>query len=149
MSFADLKIKTSGKFLKVEAGEPHEIRLYSEDPVEKVVHGFGKEAKPCEGKGCSLCAQGVKPKQRFLVNVYDHGEQKVLVWEFGAMIAGQLKTLAISLKEEERSIMDVDLKVDAEGSSMNKVYKVTPRMTSKPVPTGLVLYTLETNEIPF
>lgn len=149
MSFADLKIKSGGKFLKIESGEPHEVRLYSEDPVEKIIHGFGKEAEPCGGKGCLRCAEGSQPKQRFLVNVYDHGSQKVLVWEFGGMIAGQLKALAIALKEEGRSLMDVDLKVDATGSSKNKNYTVTPRMTSKMIPTGLVLYKLDASDLAF
>lgn len=149
MSFADLKIKSSGKFLKIEAGEPHDIRLYSEDPVEKIIHGFGKEAEPCGGTGCLRCAEGSEAKQRFLVNIYDHGVQKVLIWEFGGMIAGKLKALAIALKEEGHSLMDVDLKVDATGSSKNKVYTVTPRMSSKPVPTGLVLYKLDNSNLAF
>ncbi len=149
MSFADLKIKSGGKFLKIESGEPHDIRLYSEDPVEKIIHGFGKEAVPCAGKMCPKCLEGSEAKQRFLVNIYDHGAQKVLVWEFGGMIASQLKALAIALKEEGRSLMDVDLKVDATGSSQNKKYTVTPRMTSKLVPTGLVLYKLDASDLAF
>lgn len=143
MSFADLKIKSGGKFLKIEPGEPRDVRLYSEDPMEKHIHGFGKEAVQCSGKICSRCAEGSEVKQRFLVNAYDHTSEKVVIWEFGAMIAMQLKALAIALKEEGRSIMDIDLKVDATGSNQNKKYTVTPRMTAKQVPTGLVLYKLD------
>lgn len=149
MSFADLKIKSGGKYLKVEAGEPRDIRLYSEDPAEKLIHGFGKEAQACTGKMCVRCSEGSEAKQRFMVNVYDHNSQRVAIWEFGGMIAGQLKGIAIALKEEGRSLMDVDLKVDATGSSQNKKYIVTPRMTAKPVPTGLVLYKLDNSDLPF
>ena len=143
MSFVDLKIKSGGKFLKVESGEPHDVRLYSETPFERNMHGFGKEGAECGGKVCGRCAEGSEVKQRFLVNIYDHNTQKVMVWEFGTMIAMQLKKLAIALQEEGRTLLDVDLKVDATGSQQSKKYTVTPRMSSKPVPTGLVLYKLD------
>ncbi len=149
MSFADLKIKSGGKFLKIESGEPRDVRLYSEEPFEKLIHGFGKEAVPCKGKVCGECAEGSEVKQRFLVNVYDHNSQKVSIWEFGPMIATQLKALAIALKEEGRTLMDVDLKIDATGSQQGKKYTVTPRMTAKMVPAGLVLYKLDNNDLAF
>src|SRR5882724_7949749 len=120
MSFADLKIKSGGKYLKVDSGEPHDVRLYSEEPMERIIHGFAKEATNCDGPGCGECAAGHDAKQRFLVNIYDHNTQKVLIWEFGSMIAKQLKSLAITLKEEGKSLLDVDLKVEASGSSQNK-----------------------------
>lgn len=148
MSFSDLKIKSGGKFLKIEAGEPHDIRLYSDEPIERIIHGFGKEASLCSGPGCMDCSSGDEVKQRFLVNVYDHNTQKVQIWEFGTMIAKQLKSLAITLKEEGKTLIDVDLKVEASGSDKNKKYMVTPRMTAKPVPTGLMLH-LISHELPF
>lgn len=149
MSFSDLKIKSTGKFLKIEAGEPHDIRLYSDEPVEKLIHGFGKDAMPCTAPTCGSCSEGKEVKQRFLVNVYDHNTQKVMVWEFGAMIAKQLKALSNTLEEEDKTLLDVDLKVDATGSNQNKKYMVTPRMTSKSVPTGLMLHKLDTSDLPF
>ncbi len=149
MSFSDLKIKSTGKYLRIESGEPHDIRLFSETPVEKLMHGFGKDADQCTGLGCAHCAEGKEVKQRFLVNVYDHNVQKVMVWEFGAMIAKQLKSLANTLEEEEKTLLDVDLKVDATGSNQSKKYMVTPRMSSKTVPTGLVLYKLDASDLPF
>src|SRR5882724_5918876 len=116
--------------------------------MERIIHGFAKEATNCDGPGCGECAAGHDAKQRFLVNIYDHNTQKVLIWEFGSMIAKQLKSLAITLKEEGKSLLDVDLKVEASGSSQNKKYMVTPRMTAKPVPIGLMLH-LISNELPF
>lgn len=150
MSFADLQIKSTGKFLKIESGEPHDIRLYSESPVEKLIHGFGKDASACTAPMCGKCSEGSDVKQRFLVNVYDHNTQKVMVWEFGSMIAKQLKSLANTLEEEEKSLLDVDLKIDATGSNQNKKYMVTPRMSSKPIPKGLVMHKLDVDaDVPF
>lgn len=145
----DLEIKSSGKFLKIESGQPHDIRILSEEPAEKMMHGFAKEAKLCGGEHCTWCAKGEEVKQRFRVNVYDHTAQKVLLWEFGAMIAKQIKSVAITLKEEGKPLLDVDLKIEASGSEKNKKYMVTPRITSKEIPKGLRLYTLDDPDLPF
>lgn len=148
MSFSNLKIKSNGKFLKIEPGDPHDVRLYSEEPIERIIHGFAKEATVCDGPKCALCAGGQDAKQRFLVNVYDHNTQKVMIWEFGPMVGKQLKAISITLGEEGKSLLDVDLKVEASGSEKNKKYIVTPRMTAKLVPAGLMLH-LISSDLPF
>lgn len=148
MGFGNLEIKTNSKFFKIESGHPRDIRLLQDTPMERIIHGFGKEALPCEGNDCSLCAEGQEAKQRFSVNVYDHGLKKVMVWDFGGGVAKEIKKIAISVGEEQRSILDIDLKVEAEGEQKSKKYKITPRMTSKPVPDGLKLLPLE-GDLPF
>jgi len=142
-SYEDLEIKTTGKYLKIDPSEAHDIRLLSEFPHVRMIHGFGKEAQECAGDHCTNCAGGIEAKQRFYVNVYDHNTKKVLVWEFGAMIAKQLKKIAVTLKEEGRIMLETDLKVEAEGADKNRKYTLTPRMAAKPVPTGLVLHKLD------
>src|SRR5690242_7970810 len=148
MSFSRIQIKSEGKFLKIESGQPHDLRLLDEAPVEKMQHGFGKEAIHCTGDTCLKCVDGDAPKQRFAVNVYDYNSKKVLIWEFGASIAKQLKAIDGTLEEEGKKIIQVDLKVDATGSNQNKKYSVTPRMTSKIVPDGLILHKLDVG-LPF
>lgn len=148
MSFANLNIKATSKFLKIESGKPQDLRLLQDSPMERILHGFGKEATDCLGDDCSLCAEGHEPQQRFSINVYVHGASKVMIWEFGSGIAKQLRSIAKSLEEESKDIVDVDLRVDSEGEMKAKKYKITPRMTSKPIPSGLVLYKLE-GTIPF
>lgn len=143
MSFEDLEIQSNNKYVKVKPGVPQEMRILSEEPFVQVIHGFGKEKKECGGEHCLKCAGGDQKKQRFFVNVYNHTFKKVLIWEFGSMIAKQLKKISVTLKEEGRPLMDVDLKVEAEGSNMNTIYTVTPRGVSQPVPTGLVLHKLD------
>lgn len=142
-SYEDLEIKSSGKYLKIDPSETHDVRLLSEFPHIRVVHGFGKEAMECRGETCGKCSAGEDAKQRFYVNAYDHNAHKVMVWEFGTMIAKQLKKIAVTLKEEGRVMLDVDLKVEAEGADKNRKYTLTPRMNSKPVPQGLVLHRLD------
>lgn len=148
MSFNNLEIKSNSKFLKIEAGTPQDIRLLQDTPMERSIHGFGNTATECEGENCGLCAQGEEAVQRFSVNVYNHTARKVQVWEFGPGIAKQLVSLSKALEEEQKNITDVDLKADAEGSMKSKKYKITPRMTTKPIPPELKLLPLE-GTLPF
>jgi hypothetical protein len=102
----------------------------------------------CKGDDlCSACQDGDEPQQKFMTNVYEFGTQKVKLWKYGASIARALKEIAITLQEENKSILEVDLRVSATGSEKQKKYTVTPRMSSKPVPKGLKLW--DFNEIPF
>lgn len=139
MGYGELDIRSSGKFLKIEAGAPHDLRILNADPVERIIHGFGKEAKRCTGEDCVYCEES-EASQRFITNVYDHGVRRVMIWEFGVTIARKLRSIDNTLREEGKTIMDTDIKVEASGSGMGKKYEVTPRMTSKPVPPGLVLH---------
>lgn len=148
MGFSDLKIKATGKFLRIESGVPQDIRILQDSPVERILHGFGKEAEECGGEGCERCAGGSEPQQRFSINVWNHSLNKIMIWEFGSGIAKQLKAIAKSLEEESQNILSVDLKVEAEGAQKSKKYKITPRMTSKPIPQGLKLLPMD-GGIPF
>lgn len=154
----DQPIKTNSKFLKIEAGAPVEVRLLNPEPLEVYDHNFKppQKAERCEGEECQYCEAGNEPVQRYMTNVFDHGNGKVKIWKYGPMIGKQLVEIYRTLKEEGRAITDTDLKVSAEGSNLTKKYKVLPRGTSKPVPAGLQLHdlgdgkVLETGEdVPF
>jgi len=137
MSYGDIEIRSNSKFLKIESGTPHDIRLLSETPKTEVIHGFGNAKKPCTGEGCIYCMgddQDAQPKQRFKTEVWDWKLQKRMEWEFGASVAKQLQAIEKSLAEEGKKITEVDLKVEAEGANMQKKYRVTPRMTAKALP---------------
>jgi hypothetical protein len=139
----DQDIKVNTKFLKIEAGEPHDIRLLNSEPIEIYSHQV-PNAKPeiCTGDSCHLCENGNEPRQRFLTNIYDHNSGKVKIFEYGSMIGKQLKEIYKTLLEEDRKITDVDLKVSATGSNLSKRYQIMPRGTSKAVPSGLQLHDL-------
>jgi hypothetical protein len=138
MSYGDMEIKSNSKFLKIESGVPHDIRLLDKSPEEKVIHGFGKDSTICDGEGCAECAAGDQAKQRFTANVYDHTVKRQMSWEFGAAIAKQLKAIDTTMSEEGKKITDIDLKVEATGQNMSKKYMVTPRMSAKPLPDGII-----------
>jgi len=140
-SYGDIEIRSNSKFLKIESGVPHDIRLLSPAPKQRILHGFGKDAVDCAGEGCPNCADGAEAKQRFSAEVYDWKLGRTLNWEFGTSVAKQLKAIDTTLAEEGKKITEVDLKVEATGSNMSKKYTVTPRMTSKKLPEGV--------EIPF
>lgn len=142
MSYSDIEIKSNSKFLKIESGTPHDIRILEDSPKQETIHGFGKDKVSCLGDDCLKCQSGDQAKQRFSTNVYDRGLAKVMIWEFGSGIAKQLKAISTTLDEEEKNITDVDLKVEATGANMSKKYSITPRMTAKPIPVDLKLHDL-------
>jgi len=143
MAGYDQDIKVNSKFLKIEAGDPHDIRLLDPESVEIYSHQV-PNGKPevCGGEGCVLCEKGDEPRQRFLCNVYDFNSKKVKVFEYGSMIGKQLKEIYKTLMEENRQITSCDLKISATGSNLSKRYQITPRGQSKPVPAGLTLHDL-------
>lgn len=143
MSYADTEIKQSSKFTKIDQGSPMVLRLLDNPPFEVMKHTIkgavdGKFQVPCKGDDCELCQDGLEPTQKFTTNVYNHTLKKIQLFEYGTMIAKAIKKIAINLEEEEKDIMDFDLKVEAEGVGLNKKYTVTPRTTAQPVPSGLV-----------
>lgn len=139
MSYAEVNVKSNSKFLKIESGVAHDIRLLSETPEVRVVHGFGRDESPCEGNGCERCVISKDgPTQRFKAEVYDHTLKRRMTWEFGATIMKQLKAIDTTMSEEGRKITEIDLKVEATGEKMTKKYIVTPRMSAKPLPEDVV-----------
>jgi len=148
--YGEVVIKSNSKFLKIEAGQPHDLRILDETPTEAFKHNTKQGLVSCIGaEKCFKCLAGDPPTQKFIANVFDHGLNKVLLWEYGGGIAKQLKAIAQTLEEEDREIIHVDLKVDATGSGKEKRYTVTPRMTAKSIPEGLTLHRIESNEVPF
>ncbi len=141
--YSDPDIKSTSKFLKIESGEPHDLRLLNKEPLEMMEHFSNAGSFECKGEMCSACKDGDEPNQRWFTNVFDHAGQKVKVWKYGTSIAKALKSIAVTLSEEGQSIMDIDLKVEATGSNKQKKYSVTPRVTAKPVPSGLQLYPID------
>lgn len=151
MSFADINIKSSGLFLKVEAGKPVTIRLLQDSPVSEMTHGFGKTKVACAGPGCPACGMEDpelrKPKQRFKINIYSHDSQKVMIFEFGPALCRQLKIAEKNLLIQGVKITDTDLIVDASGEKEQRKYQVTPMIKSKEIPSGLILHDLG-NDLP-
>ncbi len=141
MSFADMKIE-GGKFLKIESGETVDIHILSKEPVKQVIHGFGQEKLACSGSDCHMCAEGETAKQRWLVNVFDRKDKKVKIFEFGPTIARQIKNIAEMLEESEQTIHDVDLRIKAEGSGLNKEYTVMQKPISGEIPADIKLHKL-------
>lgn len=141
MSYSNMDVKSKSKFLKIVAGEPQDLRILDAAPVEAFEHAQGNKAPTnCGGAMCDFCAAGDDKKQKFLCNVYNHTQKSVQIFKFGASIAKQLKNISKTLEEEGQSILNVDLKVEAQGEGLSKKYTVTPRMSAKPVPEGLKLH---------
>lgn len=138
MSYSDVKIKSNSKFIKIETGEPHDVRLLDDSPTEIFKHSTEQGVSVCGGEKCFTCDDGEEPVQKFVTNVFDHTLGKVMLWEYGSGVAKQLKSIAETLEEEGHTITKVDLNIKATGSGQQKRYLVTPRITSKPIPDGLM-----------
>lgn len=151
MSFSDYKLDpTGGLYLKTESGKPLAVRLLQDDPLQYAVHGFGPSQTECSGQHCHLCGvlgDDGKPKnkrrKRFKLNIFSHDQNKVMIWEFGPQVMGQLQTTEGTLKLQDVKILDVDLMVQSSGEGMDKEYSVQPMMKSRTVPVGLVLHMLD------
>lgn len=151
MSFADVKIETSGGlYLKIESGKPVVVRVLHDDPFSYITHGFGKLSKECGGEHCQLCAEVDhegkkvnKRRQRFKLNIFSHDEMKVMIWEFGPQVMEHIKTTESSLKLQDIKILDTDLVVTSTGEGMDKEYSVQPMLKSRTIPVGLVLHKLD------
>lgn len=141
MSYADLKVD-SGKFLKIETGRPADIHILtkSEEVVVRYNHGFGKEQLSCTGHDCNMCAEGEKRSQRFLINVYDRSDGKVKIFEFGPMIAGQIRDIAEMLKESGHTVHDIDLRIKKTVEGEKTSYMTMQKPMSSPIPEGLPLH---------
>lgn len=147
----DQEIKVNSKFLRIKADKDHDVRLLNQEPSEIFKHQLPPPANPalCVGEEtCPYCQKGDDPTQKFVTNVYDHTDGKVLIWEYGSTVARQLQAIYRMLQEENRQINDIDLKVSVTGSGLTTKYQVTPRMNAKPLPKDLKIHKLE-GDVPF
>lgn len=142
MSFGDQQVRP-GKYLKVESGKAAELRILNDSPIETVTHGFGESETECSGVHCQACSEGSDSVQRFLTNVFSHDYQRVLIWKYPPTVHRQLVSIEQECVSAGKSLKDVDLKVEAEGSNKTKKYRVTMKIATKVVPTGLTLFRLD------
>lgn len=142
-AYADMDIPESGGiFLKVKGGESVDIHILSTEPMKKIVHGWGKNRTSCMGERCHDCDEGAKPKTRWMINILDRKDNSVKIYEFGAAIARQIRDIADMLREDGKTIHDIDLRIKAEGTGKETEYTVMNRPAG-PVPEGLVLHELK------
>lgn len=124
MSFLEMEIDSGGDYIKLTAGSVVTFHILSQTPDKKVIHWVQKKKILCEGKICELCANGDKPKQRWTCDVWDRKDLKIKKLEFGSMIAGQLKSIAEMLGENQQTIHQVDIRIKTTGSGLETDYSV-------------------------
>lgn len=140
--YNDMNIEGGGKFLKIEGGSYVDIHILDRNPKSIKIHGGGKDRVTCVGVACASCEAGETAKQRWLTNVFDRKEKKVKIFEFGTSIARQIKSIAEMLAETQETVHDIDFRIKAEGSGLNKTYTVIQKAAADGIPDGLKLYTL-------
>lgn len=142
MPFSDLKLRP-GKYLKIESGQPEDVRILNDTPIEQITHGFGTNESECTGEHCSECKEGSESVQRFLTNVYSFTNKRVMIWKYSGSVQRKLISIEKECQSAGKTLKDVDLKIEATGSQKGKKYDVTLKMTTREVPEGLVLFTLD------
>ena len=58
MGYADQEIKQTSKYLKIESGEPHDLRLLNAEPAETSEHFSPGGSIECKGDMCAACQDG-------------------------------------------------------------------------------------------
>ncbi len=144
MSYADLKVDT-GKYLKIEAGRAVDIHILtkSEDVVVRYNHGFGKEQLSCIGEDCNMCSEGEKRSQRFVVNVLDRADKKVKLFEFGPMIAGQIRDIAEMLKEAGQTVHNIDFRIKKTVEGEKTSYMTMQKPLGGQIPADVKLHKIQ------
>lgn len=148
MSWADIKVEGSNKFLKIEGGTYADIHILNEHPKKELVHGGGKDRMACPGEGCNLCddpdlSEDMRKQERWKTNVWDVKEKKVKIWEFGSGIANQIRGIALMLGESGQTVQDVDFRISATGANKSKRYTIMQKIKANEfLPEDLKLWPL-------
>lgn len=145
MSWSDLKVESSGKFLKIEGGSFTDIHILDEHPKKELIHGFGADKVSC-GEGCHLCddpslPEEMKQKERWKTNVLDRRDGKVKIFEFGPSVAMQIRDISKMLAEVDQTVHNVDFRISA-SSGKPKRYNVIQKPMNMAVPPNLKLWPL-------
>lgn len=143
--YDDIEVDGGGEYVKLTAGTVVTIHILSRTPKKELVHWVDKKKMVCSGQNCAVCSTGDKPKQRWTAEVWDRKDMQVKKLEFGAMIAGQLKSIAEMLKESNQDIHAVDIRIKTTGANLETEYSVlhVPKMGDIPAEV------LDKYEIPF
>lgn len=122
--YADIEIEGGGEYVKLSAGTVVTVHILSRTPQKNFIHWENRKRVICAGNDCALCATGDKPKQRWTADVWDRKDQAVKKLEFGAMIAGQIKSIAEMLSESQQTIHDIDIRIKTTGANLETEYSV-------------------------
>lgn len=128
MGYSDIKVNESSDYLKLVAGQAVTVHFLTEHPESEFVHWINREKKICSGAGCEYCSDD-KPKQRWSVSVIDRSDGKEKKFEFGPMIAGQLKEIDEMQRQSsggKKTIHDTDVRIKTTGSGLDTEYSVLP-----------------------
>lgn len=147
MSFTDMDIEGgNSEFLKLTSGTVVNIHILSPSPTKSVIHWENKKKVNClGGSACELCLNGDRPKQRWTCDVWDRKDKTVKKFEFGSMIASQLKAIAEMMAESQKTIHDTDIRIKTTGSNLETEYSVLHVPATDEIPSEVT----EKYSIPF
>jgi hypothetical protein len=116
MGYKDMNIESNSKYIKAAPGKPITVHIVTKEPKENLIHWVNKKREICRGKGCNWC-QSLDPKEKqkqtWSTNVIDRADGKLKSFEFGPMIAEQIRNYASMLAEKGDTVHDYDYRIMA------------------------------------
>jgi len=124
-SWGSVETGVGTKFLKLENEEtvirvgsgPSEINVHFEESISG-----GKKRVICPGAGCLLCQKKSVPFKRVMLKVINREDDQAYLFEFGMMIASDIKKYAVSPKHGNPT--QYDIKIQKIGAGKQTKYKV-------------------------
>lgn len=144
-AYTEMEVEGGGDYIKLTAGNVVTLHILSPKPDKSIIHWVNKKKSNCMGKECEFCANGDKPKTRWLIDVFERKEQKVKKFEFGNMVASQLKSIAEMMAENQQTIHDTDIRIKTTGAGLETEYSVLHVPMSGTIPPEI----MQRYEIPF
>ena len=103
------------------------LGVLSNAPVWYVGHFDGGRMRPCNAKGCDLCAKGLGRQLRYLVSAVDLSTRQIGVFEFGASISMLIKQWSSGLGYLKGMMIEVTRATKSKHSRMEvKLIKEHP-----------------------
>jgi|GEM_PF-1627946 len=126
------------EFTKFIPGGTVKLRVVGEEPYSRWTHWQPAHSRSinCPGRGCPICEIRTHQKankepytqsvsRRFSILVLNRDTNKLEILEQGKTFFEDLRDIMIELKEKDKSLLDVDIKVRRRGASKDDtVYRI-------------------------
>lgn len=110
--------------LSLKDGDNVQIRILDK-PLFFKCHWIQKRKRMviCPGEGCPVCAMGNSPTARYVVNLYNHEEGQIQLFEFGRRLKAAVQ--AVISEWGDPTKYDIKLAREGEGAQDTR-YSATP-----------------------
>lgn len=137
MTYGDLEIPNSSKFLKIEGGKPVDIHVLTPSEAVKKIKMYYDGKVYVEILEGDPLPKDIKLETRFVIQVFDRSDQQVKEFKFGPNIAIGIKEIAKVLELDGQTIHDIDLRISRISEKPVR-YQVVQRKKAAPIPQEIL-----------